>query len=255
MNFFRVNILFAFLWIGASYLVGQDVLPWWVLFILVLIYIIWVVYGSVTIHSNFFMDVVCAMDKPKKLALTFDDGPHPDLTPKMLDLLDQKGIKATFFCIGNRVEKHPEIVKEIAERGHIVANHTMSHPLYWGMMPGFMVRSQMEECAQQIEAATGKRPNFFRPPFGVINPIVRQAIRQLGVETIGWNLRSRDGGPLNRDQIYKMVRPNLEQGSIMLFHDTNAETYHALDRILDDCQQLGLEIVPLDQLIEKPAYV
>ena len=254
MNFFRLNILFAFLWIGASYLVGQELIPWWVLFLLVVTYAVWVIYGSITIHSNFFMDVVCSVDKPKKLALTFDDGPHPELTNKMLDLLDQKGVKATFFCIGNRVERHPEIVKEISHRGHIVANHTWSHPLIWGMMPGFLVKSQMEKCSAIIEHTIGKRPIFFRPPFGVINPRVRRFIRRLGVETIGWNLRSRDGGPLNRDQIYRMVRPKLEKGSIMLFHDTNAETYHALDRILDDCKQLGLDIVPLDQLIEKQAY-
>lgn len=254
MTFNKLTRSFVVLMIIGIMMAILNLAPWWPIILFVPIYLVWVIYGSVTIHSNFFMDVVCSVDKPKQIALTFDDGPDPENTPRMLDLLDSKGVKGTFFLLGRNVTQHEGLTKEIRDRGHIVANHTDTHPLHWGLMSGKALEKEVVQTGIKIKKAIGLTPNFFRPPFGVINPRVVNMVKKLNLEVIGWDLRSRDGGPLKRDQIYKMVRQQLETSSILLFHDTNPETYFALERILDDCKNLGLEIVPLDQLIGKPAY-
>jgi peptidoglycan/xylan/chitin deacetylase (PgdA/CDA1 family) len=254
MTFNRLTRIFVVFLVINIMMAILGITPWWLILLLVLVYVIWVIYGSITIHSNFFMDVVCSVDKPRQIALTFDDGPDPVHTPRMLDLLDSRGLKGAFFLLGRNVTKYEILAKEIANRGHIVANHTDTHPIHWGLMSGKNLEKEVLDTGVKIKKATGLTPNFFRPPFGVINPRVVRMVSKLKLEVIGWDIRSRDGGPLNRNQIYNLVRPQLESSSIILFHDTNPETYFALERILDDCKNLGLEIVPLNQLIGKPAY-
>ncbi|MFT4525033.1 MAG: peptidoglycan/xylan/chitin deacetylase (PgdA/CDA1 family) [Granulosicoccus sp.] len=254
MTFKKLTRIFIVLLVISIMMSILGFIPWWSILLLVLVYLIWIIYGSITIHSNFFMDVVCSVDKPKQIALTFDDGPDPEHTPRMMDLLESRGLRGTFFLLGRNVTKHEKLTKEIRERGHIVANHTDTHPILWGLMSVKDLENEVVTTGVKIKKATGLTPNFFRPPFGVMNPKVVRMVKKLNLDVVGWDLRSRDGGPLNRDQIYKIVRPQLETSSILLFHDTNPETYFALERVLDDCKNLGLEIVPLDQLIGKPAY-
>ena len=254
MTYKKLTRIFIVLLVISIMMSILELVPWWSILLLIPIYLVWLIYGSITIHSNFFMDVVCSVNKPKQIALTFDDGPDPENTPRMLDLLDSKGVKGTFFLLGRNVTKHEGLTREIRDRGHIVGNHTDTHPINWGLMSGKALEQEVVNTGIKIKKAIGLTPNFFRPPFGVINPKVVRMVQKLKLQVVGWDLRSRDGGPLNRDQIYKMVRPQLESSSILLFHDTNPETYFALERILDDCKKLGLEIVSLDQLIGKPAY-
>lgn len=238
--------------VGAGYVLDINSL-WWIM-PLTFVYSIILIYGAITVHSGFFTEAICSSDKPDKMALTFDDGPDPSHTAQLLDFLKQRSIIGTFFLIGERAKAHPQLVKRIVDEGHVVANHTYSHPIIWGFLGAVGLGQQIEDTRDVIEKITGKKPLYFRPPFGVVNPTVVGVIEKLGLHLIGWDIRSRDGGPIKSDAIYKFVKPRIGKGSIALFHDTNPETPKALERILEDCKKKGVEIVSLEQLIEKPAY-
>lgn len=248
----RPLFFLALLLVGVGYFL-EIISIWWAIPV-VFIYSIILIYGAITVHSGFFMEAICTSEKPNQMALTFDDGPDPDRTPTMLKFLKENSIKGAFFIIGEKAKAHPELVKQIVDEGHTVANHTFSHPLTWGFMNQAGLEHQIDQTRDIIQKITGKEPLFFRPPFGVVNPTVVKVIEKLRLHLIGWDIRSRDGGPIKSDAIYKFVKPRIGKGSIALFHDTNTETPAALERILADCKQQGVEIVSLEDLIEKPAY-
>ena len=248
----RPLFFLALLLVGVGYFL-EIIALWWAIPV-IFIYAIILIYGAITVHSGFFKEVICTSAKPNQMALTFDDGPDPDRTPTMLRFLKEHSIKGTFFIIGEKAKAYPELVKQMVDEGHTVANHTYSHPLIWGFMNQEGLEHQIDQTKAIIQKITGNEPLFFRPPFGVVNPSVVKVIEKLGLHLIGWDIRSRDGGPIKSDAIYKFVKPRIGKGSIALFHDTNPETPAALERILADCREQGVEIVSLEDLIEKPAY-
>src|SRR2546430_16168793 len=126
-------------------------------------------YGAAFPRAQLFGPTFCRTNSPRKLAITFDDGPNPAITPKLLDLLDRYQAKATFFVIGRFVRECPDLVKETAARGHSVGNHTESHPnLFWRSPT--QVRIELRLCQDAIRNALGSRPKWFRPPYGMRNP-------------------------------------------------------------------------------------
>ncbi|SOZ08221.1 polysaccharide deacetylase family protein [Cupriavidus taiwanensis] len=156
------------------------------------------------------------------VALTFDDGPNPDLTPQVLDLLDQHGASATFFCIGERAAAHPELVREIVRRGHAVENHSMYHRLHFSTFgPGRMQRDIA--AAQQVLAEiTGEAPRFFRAPAGLRNPFLEPVLCRLGLQLAAWTRRGFD--TLNGNNAARVARRlygTLAARDILLLHDGN----------------------------------
>src|SRR5713101_5730049 len=144
-------------------------------------------YGGVYPRAQLFGATICRTDSPRKLALTFDDGPNPAITPKLLDLLDRYNAKATFFLIGRYVRECPELVRETVARGHTVGNHTETHPNLLWLSPT-QVRVELRLCHDTISNALGAPPKWFRPPFGMRNPWVIPAARELGYRTAMWTL-------------------------------------------------------------------
>ncbi|MFI9157598.1 polysaccharide deacetylase family protein [Kitasatospora aureofaciens] len=152
------------------------------------------------------------------VALTIDDGPDPKYTPAVLDLLQQHGIRATFFLIGENAVEHPALVREIADRGHHIANHTWTHPDL-RHMPESAVRDELERTSDLLNRTTGRLPTWFRAPGGDWSPVSLKVAADLGLRNMGWSVDPRDwsrpGTPAIIDTILKEVRP----GAIVLNHD------------------------------------
>ena len=152
------------------------------------------------------------------VALTIDDGPDPKYTPAVLDLLQQHGIRATFFLIGENAVEHPDLVREIADRGHHIANHTWTHPDLRHMSEG-AVRDELERTSDLLHRTTGRLPTWFRAPGGDWSPVSLKVAADLGLRNMGWSVDPRDwsrpGTPAIIDTILKEVRP----GAIVLNHD------------------------------------
>ena len=156
------------------------------------------------------------------VALTIDDGPDPKYTPAVLDLLQQHGIRATFFLIGENAVEHPDLVREIADRGHHIANHTWTHPDLRHMSEG-AVRDELERTSDLLHRTTGRLPTWFRAPGGDWSPVSLKVAADLGLRNMGWSVDPRDwsrpGTPAIIDTILKEVRP----GAIVLNHDCGGD--------------------------------
>jgi peptidoglycan-N-acetylglucosamine deacetylase len=154
-----------------------------------------------------------------EIALTFDDGPDADVTPRVLDLLDEAGARATFFCVGVRARAHPHLVREIAARGHAVENHAFEHSRAMGFYGvGRLVRD-IGDAQKTLADITGSAPKFFRPPFGIRTPLTEPALARLGLRCVAWNVRSLDSVDSNADRVGARVVRRLTPGAIVLMHD------------------------------------
>lgn len=153
------------------------------------------------------------------VALTFDDGPDPRVTPQTLDLLDRAGAKATFFCIGARVRQHAPLVREIVARGHAVENHSYGHSPFASFWSPRRVRSDLQAAQDAIADATGIAPIFFRPPFGVRNPLLEPALAAVGLHCVVWSARAYDTVARDAGQVARRLTAALDAGAIALLHD------------------------------------
>src|SRR5215510_8849552 len=150
-----------------------------------------IAFGAANPRSQMFGGTICDTAAPDQLAITFDDGPNPAITPKLLDLLSRYDAKATFFLIGRFVRECPALTKEIAEHGHVLANHTQTHPnLFW--LTQSAVRDEMQRCQGALQAVTGDGAKYFRPPWGFRNPWVIRTASELGMQTVMWTLLPGD---------------------------------------------------------------
>lgn len=148
-------------------------------------------------------------------ALTFDDGPHPHFTPKLLDLLAQYGVKATFFMVGEKAAKHKDIVQEVLAQGHIIGNHSWSHPSFIEISRGEQ-RAEVRRCEHALHL-TGRR--LFRPPYGHQNLRSRMVLFFLHYQVIGWNGTAQDWLAQTPGEIAEKLKRQIRPGSIILLHD------------------------------------
>ena len=183
------------------------------------------------------------------IAITFDDGPNAELTPKLLDMLKERGIKATFFVVGKNVEEYPGIVTRMASEGHEVANHSWSHPTLTKL--GFeSFRKQIENTNQAIANATGKRPVLMRPPYGATNVSLNKRLNeQFGLKVILWSVDPLDWKYRNSNRVYTAIVQNTRAGSIILAHDIHATTVSAMPATLDALLAKGYKFVTVSELI------
>jgi peptidoglycan-N-acetylglucosamine deacetylase len=201
------------------------------------------------------------------IAMTFDDGPNPVLTPKLLDILKARGIKATFFVVGQNAALHPEILKRAIAEGHEVGNHTWTHPDL-AKLPDEAVRSELKKTEDAIVAAIGKKPTLFRPPYGSITKEQKDWIhKEFGYEVILWDVDTNDWRILKGETAEQrtarvenvILNGDKEEhaarsGSIILQHDIHATTVDAMPDTLDKLLAKGFKFVTVSQLIamEKP---
>ena len=189
-----------------------------------------------------------------QVAITFDDGPHPKFTPKVLALLNQYGAKATFFCIGKNAEEFPEILKEIIADGHTIGNHTYTHSNTFGFFSTKKVIVELRKTITVVKAISGKEINLYRPAFGVTNPNIKRAIKAIGLQSIGWNIRSLDTTKLSQETVLNRITTSISRGDIILLHDTSSKTIVVLEQLLLFLQENNLRSVTVDQLLNIEAY-
>jgi len=210
-------------------------------------------YGSYQIKSNYFIKSI-NKGKNKGIALTFDDGPDPVSTPKILTILKESGVKATFFVIGKKAELYPDLVRQIDEEGHVIGNHSYGHQYTIGFFSTKRLTNDIEKCNEIIFRTIGKTPAFFRPPFGVTNPRYAPALKSNRLISVGWNLRSLDTQARNKYQVIDKIISKLKNKDIVLLHDHLPVTADALTDIIEHCKNKRLRIEPLSKLIGKESY-
>ena len=192
----------------------------------------------------------CAVPAPV-IAITFDDGPNPDHTPRLLDMLKARNIKATFFMVGRCVVTWPHLVKRMVEEGHEVANHSWSHPLLTSL-GNTSLDSQIQKTHDAIIKACGIAPRHYRPPYGAIGMSQRKRIHeQFGYSTILWDVDPLDWKiPRNSKKVQERILANTKSGSIILTHDIHGSTVDAMPATLDALMARGYQFATVSQLIE-----
>ena len=225
----------------------------------VLVFILWLtltIIGSFHIKWNYHLNSLIANYKIKnnQVAITFDDGPHPDFTPKVLELLREHNAKASFFCIGKNIEKHPELFLKIKSEGHIIGNHTYTHSNSFGFMKTSKLIVELQKTNAIIKKTSGLDANLFRPPFGVTNPRVKKAINTVGLLSIGWSIRSLDTTSRSKKTIVESIEKNLQKGDVILLHDTSDKSVEILEQLLLFLKQNKMEAVTVATLFNIKAY-
>lgn len=189
----------------------------------------------------------------KKVALSFDASWGAERTEKILDILKENGIKTTFFLTGFWVEAYPEYVKLIADEGHEIGNHTLTHP-HLNSLTGEEIKTEIKRVEQLIREISGQKTALFRPPFGEYSNQVIEAAEDLGYRTIQWSIDSLDWQNLTREEIIERVTSRAHKGAIILMHNNGLYTADALPGIIDYFSKHGYAIVPISQLIYKEGY-
>jgi peptidoglycan/xylan/chitin deacetylase (PgdA/CDA1 family) len=154
-----------------------------------------------------------------EVALTFDDGPDPDVTPRVLDLLDRHGARASFFCVGRRALAHPDLVRDIARRGHSVENHSFSHTTLFAARGLWALRRDLLQAQAVLTAAAGAPPRFVRAPFGIRSPLLDPALAGTGLRHVAWSARGWDTVCRNPAAVLNRLTRRLAAGDVLLLHD------------------------------------
>ena len=189
-----------------------------------------------------------------RLSLTFDDGPDPKFTPMILDLLAEAGHRATFFVVGERLARHPELGRRIVEQGHELGNHSMGHRWHMAFWPPERIARDLERASELIKEHTGTAAALFRPPVAVLSPRIAAGARQAGVTLVGYSVRSGDGSPMVPPAVVlARLRGGLEEGAILLLHDGRVSgrapaSIQVLPQLLEEMAAADLTSVPVSEL-------
>jgi len=180
-----------------------------------------------------------------EIALTFDDGPDPEITPRVLDLLDATGARGSFFVVGERADRHSRLVIEMAQRGHAVENHTLRHSPHFPWYGIRRLTSELAHASLLVEALTGRRPRFFRAPAGLRSPLLDPVLATLDLSLVSWTRRGFDAVRKEPDQIWRRLAPAVRPGAILLLHDGPGQraVLEVLPRVLDEVAARGLRAV------------
>ena len=216
---------------------------------------VWVLLFSFNVHTAAEVQIIyryASKTGPARIALTFDDGPHPRYTPVILDILNEFDIPATFFVVGVNVETYPDLIKRIEKEGHELGNHTYYHN-HVAKMSQESLQKDILLCSDAVERITGKRPRYFRPPEGVCSKSVQNICGTAEMTIVMWSVDTRDWAHTPINEMYENVRRNTKNGSIILMHDfigKNSPTPKALRQIIPMLLELGYEFVTVSQLLE-----
>lgn len=219
---------------------------------------IWMVYvgicglGMGRIRMQFYCPAICR-GKPggMRVALTFDDGPDPDATPQLLELLGREKIPAVFFCIGKNVDAHPQLAARIAAEGHLLENHTYRHPWWISCLTAPALTDEMTRTQRAIQQAAGITPRYMRSPAGLTNPHFPRALRRAGLTLVGWDVRPFDTAGRIQDAIGRIIRETRD-GSVILLHDGGVPPQQIIQIVstaIPELRARGFAFERLDRLI------
>jgi peptidoglycan/xylan/chitin deacetylase (PgdA/CDA1 family) len=195
--------------------------------------------------------------RSRKIALTFDDGPNDPYTLQVLDILGRHNVKATFFMLGQYVQGRPDIARRVADTGHVIGNHTFSHPNLI-FLSATRVKKEIEDCERALSDSVGQHSSLFRPPFGGRRPASLRVARSLALQPIMWNVSGSDWKAPSAAYIEQKVASRVRGGSVILLHDGGHErmgvdrskTVAATDRIISRCKAEGYEFVTIPEMME-----
>lgn len=214
----------------------------WIIIIIVLLFLI---YASANIRSGIYVKTISRLNtREKQLVLTFDDGPHPDITPQILAILKKYNIRAVFFCTGKNIENQPDLAQKIVADGHRTGNHTMNHRFCFPFYPVARMKKEIADCQALIDSLQpAEMARLFRPPFGVTNPTLKRALKDSGYQVFGWDIRSLDTARLPSEILFKRIIRRIKPGSIILFHDTMPKTPDILERVINFAIEKGYSFI------------
>jgi peptidoglycan/xylan/chitin deacetylase (PgdA/CDA1 family) len=233
--------------------------PTWLLFVLCALLFFLIGLGSFYPPSGIFGRPLLSGPADRPLfALTFDDGPDPGGTRAVLAVLARHGVRATFFIIGERAARHPELVAELAAAGHQIENHSLRHSWATPFLSRFRLAAELKKTQEIVTSASGgaRAPRWFRPPIGILSPPVASAARRVGLRLCGWSCKSRDGLSFTgADAALARLKKGLRPGAILLLHDAAERGGHTpvaatvLEALLPIAKERGLRPVTLDELV------
>jgi peptidoglycan/xylan/chitin deacetylase (PgdA/CDA1 family) len=221
------------------------------------IYVAFTLGGVFILRWRVYVDAIIQGPlRSRGIVLTFDDGPDPKTTPRVLDALDAAKATATFFVIAKKAEKYPEIVREIVKRGHRVGLHAYAHDRFFSLRTPERVKNDLLRGLDVIEKITGERTLLFRPPIGHTNPIIARVVEELDLIVIGWSVSARDGtSGATKEKILSRLRKGIDHGAIVLMHDASERNDFepqgplVLPDLLAMIKNENIEVVPLDNWI------
>jgi len=199
-----------------------------------------------------------AAAKRGEMAITIDDGPDPEVTPQVLEILDHYGVRATFFCIGTRAAQHPELCREMVRRGHAVESHSYAHRWYFQLLGLGSLARELQSAQDILTEITGQRPLFFRAPAGLRSPLLDPVLARMGLRLASWTKRGFDTRRNDADRVTASLLRDLRGGDILLLHDGNAQRTRSgravvvdvLPQVLDAARHARLTPVTLRSLID-----
>lgn len=198
--------------------------------------------------------VIIGHTQQKVVALTYDDGPHPIYTPQLLDILDHYSVKATFFMVGRNMEQYPDIVRDALKRGHVIGNHTYTHPHNIELDTQAQMIRELDSCEQVIERLTGKRAHLFRPPRGLVDGSVFTIANEEGYKTILWTVCADHHDAPTPELMAQRVLRHARPGAIILAHDgsfaTRWKDVAATALIIEGLKKRGYRFVTVPQLLK-----
>jgi peptidoglycan/xylan/chitin deacetylase (PgdA/CDA1 family) len=233
----------------ATLLVPMIVLvlfpPWWAIAIGVMaLSHALVLWPALRPNSQWLGPVITTFESSSnEVWLTVDDGPTGD-TPALLEALDARNVKATFFVKGSLCAEHPELVRMMLARGHAAANHSQTHPsgAFWCLPPSAIAR-QIDECNAALTAITGERPRLFRAPVGMKNPFVHPILARRGMTLIGWSARGFDSFGDAVERVVTRIVSRAGKGSIIVMHQGRGFSVACISRVIDELQARGYSFV------------
>ncbi|MGI4831329.1 MAG: polysaccharide deacetylase family protein [Janthinobacterium lividum] len=210
-------------------------------------------------ESQLFGRTLVAGTDPNEIALTYDDGPNDRSTPELLEVLNRFGVHATFFMIGKFVRQRPDVVRAVQAEGHLIGNHTLSHPFLANKSTRF-IRDELQGCNAVLEDVLGAPVHYFRPPFGARRPAVLRCARDLGLTPVQWNVQGNDWEPIGTAAILRLLDRGLRntqrkrRGANVLLHDgfdqqmgtDRSDTVRATEMLLWKAQEEGRRVVTVD---------
>lgn len=199
------------------------------------------------------LPIYCVQRDQKMASLSFDAAWGNEDTQQLIDILGKYNVRATFFVVGDWVEKYPESVKALHDAGHEVMGHSNHHD-HFNSLTADQIVADVNACNDKIEAVTGVRPTLFRPPYGEYDDHVITAVRGMGIEPIQWDVDSLDWKDLAASDITKRVTSKVQPGSICLFHNAAKHTPEALPSVIENLIGQGYTLVPISELILQGEY-